>query len=60
MIAYAFAESAVTFVLLWVIWAAGQTFRSGTLSAWIYDSSKNTLTRLSMHESRVEGGWPDS
>jgi MFS family permease len=37
MIAYAFAESAVTFVLLWVIWAAGQTFRSGTLSAWVYD-----------------------
>lgn len=37
MIAYAFAESAVTFLVLWVIWAAGQTFRSGTLNAWLYE-----------------------
>jgi MFS family permease len=37
MAAYAFAESAATFVALWVVWATGQTFRSGTLSAWLYE-----------------------
>lgn len=37
MAAYPFAESAATFVVLWVLWASGQTFRSGSLSAWLYE-----------------------
>jgi MFS family permease len=40
MIAYVFAESAATFVLLWVVWATGQTFRSGTQNAFLYEFLK--------------------
>lgn len=37
MASYPFAESAATFVVLWILWASGQTFRSGSLSAWLYE-----------------------
>ncbi|MFB6299075.1 MAG: MFS transporter [Halobacteriales archaeon] len=53
MVAYAFVESAIAFVVLWVIWAAGQTFRSGTLTAWLYEFLSGTDDEAAY--PRIEG-----
>lgn len=37
MALYPFADSLLAFVALFVLWAFGATFRSGTAEAWLYD-----------------------
>lgn len=38
LVAFAFAQSFPAFVVIYVVWAIGETFRSGSDSAWLYDS----------------------
>lgn len=37
---FAFAHSFLTFAAVYVVWALGQTFRSGSSDAWLYDVLK--------------------
>lgn len=37
MVGYVFAESALAYVALYVLWAIGWAFRSGTGDAWLYE-----------------------
>lgn len=53
MVAYAFVDSAAAFVVLWAVWAAGQTFRSGTLTAWLYELLSDTGEEAAY--PRIEG-----
>lgn len=39
----AFANTFVHFIVIFVVWAAATTFRSGTASAWLYDTLKERL-----------------
>lgn len=40
---FAFAHSFLTFAVVYVVWALGQTFRSGSSDAWLYDVLKDRL-----------------
>jgi MFS family permease len=39
----AFADTIVHFLVIFLVWAAAATFRSGTASAWLYDTLKERL-----------------
>ena len=43
MVAYPFADSLLEFVVLFVVWAFGSSFRSGTAEAWLYELLKSRL-----------------
>lgn len=53
MLAYPFADSLGAFVALFVLWAFGSTFRSGTAEAWLYDLLKERFDESEF--ARIDG-----
>lgn len=51
-----FADSFLTFSLIYIFWAVGITFRSGSLGAWLYDTLEDRLDTDDFARVRGRGG----
>jgi len=61
LVGFVVAESYPAYVLLYVLWAAGLTFDSGSLSAWLYETLEERLDATVFTRVRGRGesinGW---
>lgn len=53
--AFAFADSFLTFAAVYTTWAIGQTFRSGSSDAWLYDVLRERLAESEFARVRGRG-----
>lgn len=56
ILGFLFADSFLTFSLIYIVWAVGITFRSGSLGAWLYDTLEDRLDTDDFARVRGRGG----
>lgn len=53
---FVFAHSFAAFVVVWILWALGQAFRSGSGDAWLYETLEERLDENEYTRVRGRGG----
>ncbi|WP_135823566.1 MFS transporter [Halorussus ruber] len=53
---FVFARSFAGFVFIWILWAFGQAFRSGSGDAWLYETLEDRLDEQQYTRVRGRGG----
>lgn len=53
---FVFAHQFATFVVVWILWALGQAFRSGSGDAWLYETLEERLSEDEYTRVRGRGG----
>jgi MFS family permease len=53
---FVFAQSFAGFVFIWILWALGQAFRSGSGDAWLYETLEERLDEGQYTRVRGRGG----
>lgn len=56
ILGFAVAQSFAGFVILWIVWAFAQTFRSGAGAAWLYETLEDRLDESEYTRVRGRGG----